>query len=71
METALHLFTSCQRVQDIWPPLVVALLPFSGPPADETLLYLAWPPGNFQKNFIEFYDKKKIICTSTNDYRSF
>jgi hypothetical protein len=46
METALHLFTSCQRVQDIWPPLVVALLPFSGSPADETLLYLAWPPGN-------------------------
>jgi hypothetical protein len=46
IETALHLFTSCQRVRDIWPPLVVALLPFSGPQADETLLYLAWPPGN-------------------------
>jgi hypothetical protein len=49
IETALHLFT---RVQDAWPPLVAALLPFVGPQADETLLYLAWPPGNSDSNVV-------------------
>jgi len=42
-ETALHFFTSCQRISAMWQQLVAKLLPFTGPVADEELLMLAWP----------------------------
>jgi zinc-binding in reverse transcriptase len=43
LETALHVFTVCNRVANRWHQLVATLLPHTGPQQDEDLLYLAWP----------------------------
>jgi hypothetical protein len=43
LETALHVFTVCNREANTWHQLVATLLPHTGPQQDEDLLYLAWP----------------------------